>query len=260
MLAEFNEASARRRLLSPKVCTKVTLNSDQQHYLSLEVGINVTEEHPWRQVRKQLILDYLPEGDDIPTEVSDLREKLEDFDDDDLIIVCYVSALSTEESDTFAFFANAAAVKDIGTLIQQFEACGRQKLKKLLYKRARPWKSHGSENEVNLQLEKLRTNKVEVEIQRLCSNQMSHRTFDFRLAGDVRDGYVELVPRKDDIRNLERKRIDIGIQTAPRRINVEQQTDPTFPANAWTQYFYEVIPEGKQMKSLLRQESVLIEF
>lgn len=207
------------------------------------VGINVSEEHPWKQVTRQSLLDCFTE-DDADLEIRNFREKLLLLEDTELILVGYAPTLSLAGDDTFLFFEDEESAKEATKIIQKFEAFERRKIKKILHKRARPWKSGGSEKEVDLQIEKRRTNLAEVEIQLLYPIGQAYKSLEHRFADDARDGYVEIVPKKEEMKTLMRTKIDVGIQTAPRRVELEQQTDPTFPANAWTQYFYEIRSKG----------------
>lgn len=243
----FNEHSARDRLIGFPNCTRLVLTNEQQRNLGLEIGVNVTEEHPWKQVKKQKILDYLSENETQSEKIKDFRAKLRQLDnddDDEPILVGYVPALSTDGSESFLFFEDEESAKAASRIIQQFEAYERRKLKKILIKYPRPWKTGGSEKDVDLQLDKKPINRTKVEIQRLCLSRRSYQPFEFRFADDVRDGYVELISKIDKTNVLTRRRVNVAVQTAPRRIDREQQTDPTFPANAWSQYFYEIAAEG----------------
>lgn len=208
------------------------------------MGINVSEEHPWKQISRDTLLDCFTEDDSVP-EIRKFREKLLHSEDTELILVGYAPTLSLSGDETFLFFEDEESAKEASKIIQKFEAFERRKIKKILHKHARPWKSGGSEKEVDLQIEKRRTNLVEVEIQAFYAIGQAHKPFEHRFADDARDGYVELVPRKEEIKTLKRTKIDVGIQVAPQRIELEQQTEPTFPANAWTQYFYEIRNKGR---------------
>lgn len=257
LLEGFEESSARQRLLKSNYCSKVILNDEKQQELDLVVGINVSEEYPWKQVTRQSLLDCFTDDDPSPN-VTRFRQKLSALEDTELVLAGYVPSLSLEGDDTFLFFENEDAAKEASKIIQQFEAFERRKIKKIFNKRPRPWKSAGSEKEVELQIEKQRTNVAEVEIQLMYPVGQAYKPFEHRFVNDARDGYVELIPKPDEISTLSRTKIDVGIQTAPRRIELEQQTDPTFPANAWTQYFYEIKQEEineKEIQEEVTQES-----
>lgn len=204
--------------------------------------MNVTEEHPWKQISKETLLDTLT---DESTEIEEFREKLLLLDENALVLVGYAHDASTDDKDVFVFFENEDEARDASDIIKRLEAFDRQYLRKSLHKYSRPWRSLGSEKEVNLQIHKKRIETVEVEIQRLDAGRRAHKPFQHRFADDIRDGYVELVPKHDEDDILQRRRINLPIQSAPQMVSIAQQTDPTFPANAWTQYLYEIGADGR---------------
>lgn len=233
--------SARNRLTSYDFCTKLVLDQDQQKGLQLEIGVHISEENPWKQVRKEALLDYLPDDETGPPEVAEFRMRLLELESDALVLVGFAAAITDiENTDTFLFYADPEAAKESISLIQRLEAFERQRVKRTIFKYARPWASLGSEAEVDLQVEAKQTDKVEVEIQRLYSNNRPPAQLSFRFAEDVRDGYVELVPKHKDIGVVMRSTVSVAVQCAAQRVETEQQTHPTFPANAWSQYAYEL--------------------
>lgn len=205
--------------------------------MALEIGVNVTAEHPWKQVRQDILNDFL--AAETP-EAEAFRQKLRTFSKDDYILVGYAAALS-EDQDTFLFFETDETAQEASVLIGQVEASERRKARRAQVKHPRKWSSLGSEVEVDQFIKKTREDIVEVEIQSLYPIDHPHKAFQLRLTTDARDGYVELVPRKpQDFQNVYRKRVDKVMQSAEPRVHLEQQTDPTFPANAWSQYLFEI--------------------
>lgn len=246
LLDGFNETIARRSLRE-RNNIQVDLSRDQRKDLGLEIGENVTGEKQWQQIAKQKIQDnftYAHRTEN--TEIKMLYELLRELDDKEKMLVGYKDAttLSTGENVAFSFSTDAKAT---GHIVQQLEANDRRRLKRILYKYPRSWNDGESEQAVNLLVEKLRTYATEVEIQRLRPIRRQSKVYTFRMAEDVRDGYVELVPRKhgSDFDVLERRKIDVAVQAAFHCVNRDQQTEPTFPANAWTQYCYELFRERK---------------
>lgn len=51
LLEGFNALSARNRLVCYDHCIKITLDQELQRALQLEVGVHVSEENPWKQVK-----------------------------------------------------------------------------------------------------------------------------------------------------------------------------------------------------------------
>lgn len=226
--------SARHRLVAHDFCTKLVLDHDQQKGLQLEVGMHISEENPWKQVRKEALLDYLPD--------DEFRLKLLELEDESLVLVGFAAAITDdiEDTDTFLFYADPESAKESVSLIQRLEAFERQRINRTIHKYPKPWHSLGSQHEVDLQVETKQNDRVEVEIQRLYPSNKIAEQFSFRFAEDVRDGYVELVPKHKNIDVVMRATVSVAVQSAAQRVESEQQTDPTFPANAWSQYSYEL--------------------
>lgn len=191
-------------------------------------------------------------SDDAP-EIEQYREKLIALHENALVLVGFVNFLSGENSDTFVFYETDDAAREASNTIKRLEASDRRYLRKSIFKYSRPWQSLGSEKEVNLQLEIKQKKNIEIQIQRLNSGPRVHKPFQLRLTNDIRDGYVELVPKKGDFQFIKYRRINLPIQSAPPMIDREQQTDPTFPSNAWTQYLYEIAVAGKRIKDFNRR-------
>lgn len=252
LLEGFNALSARNRLICYDHCIKVVLDLDLQKGLQLEVGIHVSEENPWKQIRKQELLDYLPDGERTASDIAELRLKLNELADESLVLVGFAAAITDiDNTDTYLFYADPESAKESVSLIQRLEAFDRQKVNRTIFKYPRPWKSLGSEAEVDLQVEVKHTDRMEVEIQRLYVSSKAPAPLSFRFAEDVRDGYVELVPKSKKLDVVMRKRVSVAVQSAAQRVESEQQTIPTFPANAWSQYWYE-LPVDREclMKSM----------
>lgn len=247
LLDGFNVMTARNRLTSYEHCTQISLDLDQQKGLELEIGVNVSYENPWKIVGKQLLLDHLRVDETSKQEIKDFSAKLCELDDDDFVLVGYALPLSADinDSDAFLFYVDPESSKESLNLIQKLEAFERQNINRTIYKYPRPWKSLGSEKEVDLQVETKHRPRIEVEIQRLCPLKESATKLSFRLAEDVRDGYVELISKDNSFDLIYLKSVSVGIQSAAERVESEQQTDPKFPENSWTQYLYEIKPDCK---------------
>lgn len=234
----FDEARARRHLMRSRRAVRIALTVEQQRNMGLEVGVNVTAEHPWRQLSKTVLLDYLS---DDTAEALRCKEILRSFADDDLVLVGYSDAHS-DEQDVFVLFDSAAAAHQASVYIEQLEAYERRKTHRAQNKQPRPWRSLGSEAEVAHMQRLARPPVVDVEVQSVYPMQHPHRAFQLRRTADACDGYAQLVPAANagDFDNVRRRRVDQFVQSAAQRVALEQQTDPLFPSNAWTQYLYEI--------------------
>lgn len=235
--ANFDEARARRHLLRSRRAILIALTVEQQRNMGLEVGVNVTAEHPWQQLHKTVLLDYLTAD---TADAVRFLENLRSFADDDLVLVGYSDAHS-DEQDMFVMFESATAAQDASVYIEQLEAFERHKTHRAQNKQPRPWQSLGSEAEVAHMQRLARPPVVDVEVQSVYPMLHPNRTFEMRRTADACDGYAQLVPANaGDFENVRRRRVDQFVQSAAQRVALEQQTDPLFPSNAWTQYLYEI--------------------
>lgn len=239
--------SARHRLTSSEHCIKIDLDRKIQQELGLEIGVNVSHEHPWKQIRRSDLLYHLSETLPTSERIKELHDKLSEAEEVDYVLVGYALPITkADEANTFLVYAEPKLLEDsIIDIIRNLELFERVRTEKTIYKRAKPWRSLGSEKEVNLNVDVRKTEKIEIEIQRISAPNRHHAPLQLRLAGDIRDGYVELLPKAADFDCVQRKRVSIGIQSAIQRVHSEQQTDPTFPTNAWTQYCYEMPTDRK---------------
>lgn len=212
----------------------------------IEVGANVSHENPWKQISKQYLEDHLSTD---TYEMKVLKEKLQEIDDDPLLLIGYVPHLSDESNDMFIIYLDELTCKEASEIIKRLEAVERRKIVKSIIKYPRPYTSMGSEVEVDMYVKTRRTNLVDVELQSVYPMRYTDANFGFRFADDVRDGYAELLPnKKHQIENIHRKMIDRSIQSGAMKVTEEQQTDPTFPTNAWSQYLYDMEEEIQKVR------------
>lgn len=170
-----------------------------------------------------------------------LKEKLKEIEDDPLLLIGFVPHMSDETRDTFIIFLDELTCKEASEIVKRLEAVERRKIVKSIVKYPRPYQSMGSENEVDMYVKTKRTNLIDVELQSVYPMRYSNANFGYRFADDARDGYAELVPNKKiPIENVHRKMIDRAIQSGAMKVVQDQQTDPTFPTNAWSQYQYDM--------------------
>lgn len=222
---------------------KLHISQEIQREVGLEVGVNITAEHPFKQIKRAKLLDSLT---DESSEVEKLRTIL-NRSDMEMVLVGYipVPTMAKNKDDKFLFFQNDVIARDASEIIEKLEACERRKSHRSVYKRSRPWKSLGSEKEVDFIVDRENKKSVDVDVQ--CIYRMGHvyPPFTQRLVADARDGYIDLILKKGVFSNLERRRVDFPIQSSAKRAPREQQTDPTFPSDEWSQYLYKIEQNGK---------------
>ncbi|XP_053948079.1 dynein axonemal intermediate chain 3 [Anastrepha ludens] len=240
----YDIAEAWRSLFALPSCTQIILKEKVQRHLQLLIGLNVTQEFPWKQIKYKNLIDQL---DDI--EDGDfINATLQGSNLEDHLLFGYAPILTENqddvpEGDPFIVFLSPADAKVALSIIRNMELYERWAVNKRLLKKPRRWVSLGSENEVNLTIEQQHAARLEVEVQSVYPLRIpDNKEFSFRKSSDVRDGYVELLPSESvKFENISRRRVTIGVQSAPTLIHLEQQTDPTFPTNAWAQYLYEIV-------------------
>ncbi|XP_017476274.1 PREDICTED: WD repeat-containing protein 63, partial [Rhagoletis zephyria] len=243
---KYDIAEAWRNLLTLSSCHQIMLKEKGQRRLQLLIGLNVTQEFPWKQVKYKNFLDQLEDIED----GEFLSAALQGFNLEDHLLFGYAPILTENlddvpEGDPFIVFLNPADAKTALSIIRNMELYERWVVNKRLLKKPRRWVSLGSENELKMTIEQQHATPLEVEVQSVYPLRIpENKEFSFRKSSDVRDGYVELLPSElVKFENILRRRVTIGIQSAPTLIHLEQQTDPTFPTNAWAQYLYEIIDE-----------------
>lgn len=237
-----------------KIAISFELSSaETQAELKMKIGTNISAEKPWKQIRKEVLEDCLPAETRLEKK---LMKKLGKMDPGELVLFGFAPALS-EEVDTFYIFENEKVARIASDIIKKLESFDRKKALAIHYKYPRPWQSLGSEVEVEENIPKPRTNIVDVEVQSIYPIRHDEKVFRVRMSDDVRDGYVELIPpSKKKIDTVNRLRLDIEIQSAPEKVLKEQQTDPTFPTNIWSQYAFDVIEEDTPQAEEMTEEEI----
>ncbi|XP_060656382.1 dynein axonemal intermediate chain 3 [Drosophila nasuta] len=240
----YNVQESWRTLLALPTCQKVMVTEAVQKTLKIQVGLNVTQEFPWKQLQYKELRDVLFEELE---NSADLVKLFKGFNPENYVLMGYCPTLTESdedppEGDPFIFYVSSRDTKLAMGIIQNMEAFERWRMQRRLRKKPRSWVSMGTEHEMTILVEHIREAPVDVEIQSVYPiQQPKHITFQRRLARDVRDGVIELLPNENvKYDNIIRRRIAVGVQVAPARISQEQQTNPTFPSNAWSQYLYEL--------------------
>jgi len=216
--------------------------------LKIEVGINVTQEFPWKQVQFKDLRDVL--FDELENS-AELMKKFKNFNPDHYVLMGFCPLLTEQdddppEGDPFIFYSSIKESKMALSIIQNMEHFDRWRMQRRLRKKPRRWVSQGTDEEMTIMVERFKDEPIDVEIQSVYPIQMPrHVAFDYRMTRDVRDGVIELLPN-ENIKwdNVTKKRVNVSVQSAPPKIDREQQTNPTFPSNAWSQYLYEIDDEG----------------
>ncbi|KAH8322432.1 hypothetical protein KR067_004858 [Drosophila pandora] len=240
----YNIQESWRTLMNLPSCQKIMVSERAQKILKIEVGINVTQEFPWKQVQFKDLRDVL--FDELEN-VAELVKKFKHFNPEHYVLLGFCPILTESdddppEGDPFICYTSIKESKLAMGIIQNMEHFDRWRMQRRLRKKPRRWVSQGTEDEMTILVEHFRDDPIDVEIQSVYPIQEPrHVAFTHRMTRDVRDGVIELLPNENvKWDNVTKKRINVAIQSAPAVVEREQQTNPTFPSNAWSQYLYEI--------------------
>ncbi|XP_055840961.1 dynein axonemal intermediate chain 3 [Episyrphus balteatus] len=252
-LNTFSMDAAKTDIYELQGCHKIMLKLKVQKQLGLEVGINVSQEFPWKRIKFSLLSQHL--FDEIDNGEM-LQEFFVNYNPDDKVLLGYAPSFMQQEQkkegttqvvdgdeDPFVIYVSEDDARSAAAIIKNIETYERFMMNKKLIKRPRKWISKGSEYEVNLGIPPQKSEVADVEIQTVYPMRQSRVKFEMRLTSDVRDGYAELIAGDARFQNVTQQRVNVGVQSAPATVTLEQQTDPTFPSNAWSQYLYEIKEE-----------------
>lgn len=219
-----------------------------QKALKIQVGLNVTQEFPWRQVKFKFLRDILFEEVE---NAKELNKMFKTFNPENYVLIGYCPTLTESEEnppegDPYILYVSGKDTKMAMAIIQNMEAFERWRMQRRLRKKPRRWVSQGAEEEMSIYVERFHEQPVDVEVQSVYPiEQPKHVAFRRRLSRDCRDGVCELIPIEGIVYNsVSKRRISVATQVTPVYLNAEQQTNPTFPSNAWSQYLYELDDAG----------------
>lgn len=144
MLFGFKEDDARQKLVSFPKSVRIVISPDLQAEIGIEIGPTVSAEHPWKQIKKDVLEDHISGK---TKEQQLLKEMLRDLESGKLILMGYSPDLSNEE-DVFTIFIDDREMKDASEIIKRLELLERHKARAVLKKSSNKWKDHGSHNKV----------------------------------------------------------------------------------------------------------------
>uniref|UniRef100_A0A182YQU8 WD repeat-containing protein 63 n=1 Tax=Anopheles stephensi TaxID=30069 RepID=A0A182YQU8_ANOST len=235
----FDDQEAWTRLHSLPNTTQVMLSSQLQALLGIVLGKNITDEHPWKEIKKETFQNYLSSG--VQTTDAKLQEFLQRLEPGSSLLIEYLPDQSTAQEDAFLVYLDVAEINEASEIVRKLELFQRLKLNLLTEKRPRQkWNPQGAELEIEKWTRIPSEPNVDTEAQSVLPIRRIDQTVSARGVSDVRDGYVELVPFKWKPINFPRRITDRGIQVRPQAYSRLQQTEPTFPAHAATQYLLDV--------------------
>jgi len=213
---------------------RVTLDPEVQRQLGCSLGEHVFPEYPWAFVSRDAVLSV---ANVTGSSLEPHRDKIEAYRDDNLLVGYASTQLIARDFviclTEDARLAIARRNADISKGIRR-EVAGR------IRRPAGPWKSLGSESELDEERVRNARELYEVEVRLPVELLGLNRNLCDRSSGDSRDGYVELIPY-ENFENVRKRRVSRTTQTHLNPRDAEVQTYPGHPKNAWTQYAYEDI-------------------
>ncbi|XP_052864121.1 dynein axonemal intermediate chain 3-like [Anopheles cruzii] len=234
IIVGFDEDDARARMKSFSHVTKITISTDLQKLMGILPGENLTDEHPWRAIKKDILEKHLSPIAELG---SKLLEGLLELEPGSSVIIEFSPELSIDQ-DVFLVYTDIAEINEASEIIRRLELLERLKLKRVVEKSAKTrWAGECSGHEFELSAFASEEELAhDAEVQSVFPIRRAEARLGMRLVADARDGYVQLLPRKWKNINFPRKLTDRGIQARPQSCSISLQTDPTFPVNASTQY------------------------
>uniref|UniRef100_A0A182PNG8 WD repeat-containing protein 63 n=1 Tax=Anopheles epiroticus TaxID=199890 RepID=A0A182PNG8_9DIPT len=234
----FDEQDAWDRLRSLPNTTLLSLSKQFQEELGITLGKNVTNEHPWREIKKEPLQKCLASGLLV---AGQLEESLRLLEPGSSLLIEYLPDQSAQD-DAFLVYSDAAEINEASDIVHKLELLERLKLELLTQKRPRrKWSTTGDvEREIGEWSRVPEETSVATEAQSVLPIRRTNQTLSVRSVTDVRDGYAELLPLKWKPINFPRRITDRGTQVRPQAYNRSLQTEPTFPSHAATQYQLDV--------------------
>lgn len=212
----------------------VCLDPEIQRELGCLVGEHVFLEYPWAYVSREAVSRL---ANVAASSLEPYRDRIEAYAGDTFLVGYSSTELVgrdfviclTED----ARLAIARRNAEIGKKI-------RSEVIRKMRKTGRFWKSLGSEAALDENLIRNTREFLEVEVCLPIKSLGLNRKICDRSSEGSWDSYVELVPY-EKFEHIEKKRVSKMIQTHFEPREIEVQTYPGYPKNAWTQYFYEDI-------------------
>lgn len=216
--------------------SKVILSPLTQQLLGCVVGETVTGEDPWTFIDKEHFLDDLElrEGS---SEFLCIKSEIENFEAKQ-ILIGYIPN-GEFEYDEFYICLTSEVEDKVKGIINRLRTQHEAKMKSAISKTPNVWKSGGSEEDVACLQYHRHRNLYEVELETTYPIMFGKVHLKIKTAQEGRDGYVELLQKRDPIEVVDSRRIDAAVQAAPYWNNTSVQTSGALKKNQWTQYSYE---------------------
>ncbi|XP_068631464.1 dynein axonemal intermediate chain 3 [Battus philenor] len=243
---KMTQPQPRRKRFIPKYDVegvgRVILGEETQIQIEMVVGMHVNAQYPWKLVSKEKILESINVGGEL-SEFFPLKQDLETYKDEE-VLMGYI-ADESKDVDEFYICLTQEAREHCKQQSERFIRRQEKKLEKAIQKKPRPWKSFGSEAEINEQFPVNTRSLIEIEVKSKYLEKYQPKGFKVRDTNSVRDGYTELTPYRQKYNNVFCRRVDCASQAATQKVNREAQTYLRYPQNIWTQTTVDAIGKNE---------------
>ncbi|XP_008208358.1 WD repeat-containing protein 63-like isoform X1 [Nasonia vitripennis] len=214
---------------------RVNLSALSQKILDCVVDENVTTEYPWIYVRKEIVEDNI----DLHSESSDflaIKDELQQYPDSRLLLGYAPTAENSQTGEAEFYVCLTEESRDaVARRIEALRHEQQQRVRSAVLKEPRPWHDHGSAAAVDqLSLKRSRP-LLEVEVESTLDKPKAPSILTDRGCDDQRDGYVEILPGREDFDNVTRFFVDKACAAAPTTAEDSAQTEISMRVNAWCQ-------------------------
>ncbi|XP_066453973.1 dynein axonemal intermediate chain 3 isoform X2 [Eleutherodactylus coqui] len=220
----------------PEYIVPLVLTSKTQEIFSCRVDEDVTQENPFKLLKKEEILSDVKSRAAV-SDFSPFKSVITEYPGEELLLVF-------DRDFTYGQNFYLVVTEEAKELILQppepvtDEEEQTEDSEDFTYVPPvpRPWISLGSELEVEEEMVTESRTKIKFLISRRRGEFGSQVTFSDYNASNVKDGYMECAPYQDKRFNLKPKERDAGVQVVPLLQERSTQTKWTYPRNACTQY------------------------
>ncbi|KOB68983.1 WD repeat-containing protein [Operophtera brumata] len=211
---------------------KVTLGEETQIQIEMVIGTHVNAQFPWKSIPKAKIMETIDIGNEL-SEFFPFKAEINAYDDEEILLGYLVD--ESKDIDEFYVCCTKEARDHCKQQSDRFIRRQEEKLEKSVQKKARPWKSLGSEKELIEQKPINARPLMEMEIQATFPTVYQPKMFKVRDTNCSRDGYIELTPYRQKYNLTFRRKVDTACQAAPAKADGVAQTELRYPQNKWTQ-------------------------
>ncbi|XP_076645715.1 dynein axonemal intermediate chain 3 [Halictus rubicundus] len=219
---------------------RVKLDLETQRELGCVVGEHVFLEYPWAYVDRDAVAKLAKLS---TSPLAAFRDRIAAYEAETFLVGYSSNRLISEDFVICLTVEARRAVAVRNKIVRR--AIWDRVIDKARKKPAAPWKSLGSESEVDETLARGQRELFEIEIVLPGTAVGTARELCDRGSVDCRDSYLQLVNANEDFENVERRLVCRSVQTHSQPRDTYVQTYRGYLKNAWTQYAYEDTLNGE---------------